>query len=189
MQDKRTEWRESLTPDMVNHLVFLDESGVNIDLTRRYGRARSNCPVVDSTPLNTPRTQTVLAAIRVDGTIIPTTYEGGTTGDVFVNYLKDTLLPALRPGDIIIMDNLRSHHVARVAQVLADSGHEALYLPPYSPDLNPIEMLWSKLKAILRKWKVRVYALLPKMILKALALVSVKDCRDWFAKDGYCPLF
>ncbi len=131
MQDKRTEWRESLTPDMVNHLVFLDESGVNIDLTRRYGRARSNCRVVDSTPLNTPRTQTVLAAIRVDGTIIPTTYEGGTTGDVFVNYLKDTLLPALRPGDIIIMDNLRSHHVARVAQVLADSGHEALYLPPY----------------------------------------------------------
>lgn len=180
------QWKESITPDLSKHLVFLDESGVNIDLIRRYGRATSNNRVVDSSPLNTPRTRTVLAAMRMDGAIIPTTYEGGTTGDIFVNYLKETLLPSLKPNDIIVMDNLKSHHVAAVAQVLADSGHKALYLPPYSPDFNPIEMLWSKMKTILRKWRIRIKTRLPVMILKALSMISAEDCQAWFIADGYC---
>ena len=121
VQEKRREWNESIKPDMVEHLVFLDESGVNTDLTRLYGRAPSSQRAVDHTPLNTPQTTTILSSIRFDGEKAFTTYQGGTTGERFVQYLKETLLPTLRPGDIVVMDNMRSHHVKSRP---GDSGNE-----------------------------------------------------------------
>ena len=144
VQEKRREWKETITPEMVEHLVFLDESGVNTDLTRLYGRAPSSQRAVDYAPLNTPKTTTVLSSIRLDGEKAFTTYQGGTTGERFVQYLKETLLPTLRPGDIVVMDNMRSHHVKAVRETLEAKGMKVLYLPPYSPDLNPIEKLWAK---------------------------------------------
>ena len=186
VQEKRREWKETITPEMVEHLVFLDESGVNTDLTRLYGRALSSQRAVDHAPLNTPRTTTVLSSIRLDGEKAFTTYQGGTTGERFVQYLKKTLLPTLRPGDIVVMDNMRSHHVKAVREILEAKGMKVLYLPPYSPDLNPIEKMWSKMKAILRKWKIRCLEQLPDAIERVLACVSQLDCLHWFLDSDYC---
>lgn len=186
MQEKRKEWKETITPEMVEHLVFLDESGVNTDLTRLYGRALSSQRAVGHAPLNTPRTTTVLSSIRLDGEKAFTTYRGGTTGERFVQYLKETLLPTLRPGDIVVMDNMRSHHVKAVREILEAKGMKVLYLPPYSPDLNPIEKMWSKMKAILRKWKIRCLEQIPDAIQRALACVSQLDCLHWFLASDYC---
>ena len=171
---------------LAEHLVFLDESGVNTNLTRLYGRAPSSQRAVDHAPLNTPQTTTVLSSIRLDGEKAFTTYQGGTTGERFVQYLKETLLPTLRQGDIVVMDNMRSHHVKAVREILEAKGMKVLYLPPYSPDLNPIEKMWSKMKAILRCWKIRSLDLLPDAILKALSCVSPLDCSHWFAASDYC---
>ena len=186
VQEKRREWKETITPEMVEHLVFLDESGVNTDLTRLYGRALSSQRAVDHAPLNTPRTTTVLSSIRLDGEKAYTTYQGGTTGERFVQYLKEMLLPTLRPGGIVVMDNMRSHHVKAVREILEAKGMKVLYLPPYSPDLNPIEKMWSKMKAILRKWKIRCLKQLPDAIQRALACVSQLDCLHCFLASDYC---
>ena len=184
--EKRKEWVENITPDQLGHLVFLDESGVNIDMTRRYGRAHSSERCVDHAPLNTPQTTTILSSIRFNGEKAFTTYQGGTTGERFVAYLKDVLLPTLHPGDIVVMDNMRSHHVKAVGELLEEKGIIPLYLPPYSPDLNPIEKMWSKVKAILRCWKIRTPEALSDAIRKALDLISVQDCQHWFAASSYC---
>ena len=189
VQEKRREWKETITPEMVEHLVFLDESGVNTDLTRLYGRALSSQRAVDHAPLNTPRTTTVLSSIRLDGEKAFTTYQGGTTGERFVQYLEETLLPTLRPGDIVVMDNMRSQHVKAVREILEAQGMKVLYLPPYSPDLNPIEKMWPKMKAILRKWKIRCLEQLPDAIERALACVSQLDCLHWFLASNYCLYF
>ena len=93
---------------------------------------------------------------------------------------------ALKPGDIVVMDNMRSHHVKAVREVLEEKGMKVLYLPPYSPDLNPIEKMWSKMKALLRGWKVRSLDLLPDAVRMALDSVSQLDCRHWFAASAYC---
>lgn len=185
VREKRREWQETITTDMVEHLVFLDESGVNTDMTRLYGRAPSSQRAVDHAPLNTPRTTTILSSIRLNGEKAFTTYMGGTSGERFVNYLKETLLPTLRTGDIVVMDNMRSHHVKAVREILEEKGMKVLYLPPYSPDLNPIEKMWSKVKALLRCWKIRALNLLPDAIGRALNLVSSTDCLHWFAASNY----
>ena len=174
---------------MTPRLVFLDESGVNTNLTRIYGRAKSSSRAVDHTPLNTPTTTTVLSSIRFDGSHVFTSYVGGTTGERFVSYLKDILFPVLKPNDIVIADNMSSHHVKAVKELFQDTDIQFCYLPPYSPDLNPIEKMWSKMKAILRKWKIRKQDDLPSAISKALALISTSDCRHWFAASGYCSDF
>ena len=115
-----------------------------------------------------------------------TTFQGGTTADKFLNYLKEVLIPTLRPGDIVVMDNLRTHHVQAVGELLRNAGAEALYLPAYSPDLNPIERLWSKVKAILRKLRVRSPDALDAAIRSAFRCVSAHDCLGWFLYAGYC---
>ena len=165
--EKRKEWAESITPEHLDHLAFLDESGMNTDMTRRYGRARSSERCVDHTPLNTPQTTTVLSSIRFNGEKAFTTYQGGTTGDRFVAYLKDTLLPTLHPGDIVVMDNLRSHHVKEVRELLEAEGMIPLYLPPYSPDLNPIEKCGQRLRPFCAVGK---YVLLMLSLMQSAAL-------------------
>ena len=169
VQEKRKVWKESIKPEIAERLVFLDESGVNTDLTRLYGRVSSSQRAVDHAPLNTPQTTTVLSSIRLDREKAFTTYQGGTTRERFVQYLKETWLPTLRPSDIVVMDNMRSHHVKAVRKILEERSLKVLYLPPYSPDLNPIEKMWSKMKAILRGWKIRSLHLLPDAIQKALS--------------------
>lgn len=104
VQAKRKDWKETIKPEIVEHLVFLDESGVNTDMTCHYGWTPSSQRSVDHAPLNTPQTTTVLSSIRLDEEKVFTTYQSGTTGERFVQYLKETLLPTLRPGDIVVVD-------------------------------------------------------------------------------------
>lgn len=186
MRAKREQWSGFAKTTRASRLVFLDESGVNINMTRRYGRGKGGQRVVDRAPLNTPKSTTILSSIRLDGTMAFTTFQGGTTADKFLNYLKKTLVPTLRPGDIVVMDNLRTHHIQAVGELLHDAGAEALYLPAYSPDLNPIEKLWSKVKATLRKLRVRSPDALDSAIQFAFRCVSPHDCLAWFRHAGYC---
>jgi transposase len=185
VQEKRIKWKETIQKNDAGHLVFLDESGVNTNLTRRYGRSIGKARVEDHTPLNTPKTTTVLSSMRADGSKATVTYMGGTTGVRFVDYLKTVLIPTLKPGDIVVMDNLRSHHVKDVQKLFDRTQFQVTYLPPYSPDLNPIEKMWSKMKSILRKWKVREVSALPHSIEAALRLVSAEECTNWFRSCGY----
>ena len=120
-------------------LVFLDESGVNTDLSRRYGRAIGGERSVDKVPLNTPENTTILSSVKLNGETAYTIYNGGTTREKFLDYLKNVLIPTLHTGDIVIMDNMRTHHIKEVRTLLQEAGIELLYLPAYSPDLNPIE--------------------------------------------------
>lgn len=167
-------------------LVFIDETGVNIDMTRLYGRSVGNTRIKDSAPINTPKRTGIVGAMRFDRTIRYRSFEGSITGKRFLIFLKQTLLPVLRKGDIVVMDNLSIHKVKGVQELILSAGALPLYLPPYSPDLNPIEMLWSKLKSFLRKWKVRDVKLLRNAVKAAVVRTVTSDCHGWFKKSGYC---
>lgn len=168
-----------------DNLVFLDESGVNTNMTRHYARSKTNERAVDGTPVNVPCSTTILSSIRLNGKASYVIYQGGTTAERFAQYLTNTLIPTLSENDIIIMDNMRSHHAKAVKQLLDSSGIKYLYLPPYSPDLNPIEKMWSKIKAYLRKVKVRKVSGLPDAIEKAFSTISSSDCLGWFRSCNY----
>ena len=176
-----------MSENAADHLVFLDESGVNINMTRHYARSKKNQRAVDSTPVNTPCNTTILSSIRLDGSTAYTVYQGGTTTERFIEYLKTKLIPSLSRTDVIIMDNMRSHHAKIVKELLDKAGIRYLYLPPYSPDLNPIEKMWSKLKANLRKQKIRIAAQLPEAIKRAFSTIRQSDCIGWFRSCGYVP--
>lgn len=169
-----------------DRLVFLDESSVNTNMSRRYGRAQGGERAVDHVPLNTPANTTVLSSIRLNGETAYTTYSGGTTREKFLDYLKNVLLPTLRRDDVVVMDNMRTHHVKEVKELFQEARIKLLYLPAYSPDLNPIEKMWSKLKSILRKLKIRSLPLLPQGIAKAFSQICPSDCIGWFSAAGVC---
>ena len=175
VREKCRNWKKHMSEKDINHLVFLDESGVNINMTRHYARAWKNRRAVDKTPLNTPCNTTVLSSIRLNGDCAYTVYPGGTTVERFAEYLKTKLLPTLSEANIIVMDNMRSHHAKVVKNLLEEKHIQYLYLPPYSPDYNPIENMWSKIKASMRKQKVRVAALLPEAIEKAFSTIHISD--------------
>ena len=179
-------WSADIAGYKTENLVFLDESGINIDMTRLYGRALSNKRAVDSAPLNTPTTTTILSSIRINGEMAYTTYTGGTTAEKFRDYLENVLLPTLDDHAVIIMDNMRSHHAKAVKAFLDERKVAYLYLPPYSLDLNPIEKLWSKLKSILWTLKVRAFEKLPSAVTQAFRAISTEDCRGWFHSCGLC---
>lgn len=184
VREMRKNWQESITEYDAEQLVFLDESGVNIDMSRIYGRAMGGRRTVDRVPLGTPKSTTILSSIRLNGETTYTTYSGGTKREQFTDYLKNTLIPTLHEGDIVIMDNMRTHHVSEVRTILEDAGMTLLYLPPYSPDFNPIEKTWSKIKAVLRKLKVRDILQSPNGIQQAFACVTPSDCLGWFRSVG-----
>ncbi len=169
----------------VEKLVFLDECGVNTNLVRRYGRSVGKTRVIDNAPFSTPVNTTILSAIRLDGQFACTEYDGGTTKERFLGYLENMLLPEIHAGDYVVMDNLRTHHCKGVEDMIRSKGAIPLYLPPYSPDLNPIEKMWSKIKAILRKFRIRVKKDLIPAVHQALACILPSDCQGWFRCAGY----
>ena len=166
-------------------LVFLDESGININMTRCYARSKGGSRAVDAIPLWKPQNITVLSSIRLNGEADYTTYAGGTTSERFIDYLKNILVPTLSSDSIVIMDNMRSHHTKAVKDLLAQAGVRYLYLPPYSPDLNPIEKMWAKIKAFLRKAKVRQLEKLLEAVNSAFKTICPADCSGWFRFCGY----
>ena len=154
--------------------------------TRLYGRAPKNQRVVDAVPdIRFART-TILSSVRMDGTIIPCVFEDALNGELFREYVRVFLVPTLKPGDIVVMDNLSSHKVSGIVEMIESVGAQIRFLPPYSPDFNPIELMWSKMKAILHKIKIRSRDLLDDAIVTALDSVSVSDITNWFVHDGYC---
>lgn len=186
---KREAW-EKAQPDMdVGKLVFLDESGVNTNMARLYARAKGGERAHDGVPLNTGISTTILSSVRLDGECIYTTFSGAVNGERFKKYLRELLAASLRPGDIVIMDNLRSHKVDGIVELIESAGATALYLPPYSPDFNPIEEMWSKIKAYLRMAKARTVDALLTAIPLAFASVMPSDILGWFDHCGYSGSF
>ena len=185
MAQKRKNWNGLISGFKASDLVFLDGSGCNTDMTRRYAYSLGGSRAVDSAPLSKPKSTTILSSIRLDGTLRYTTFSGGTTVERFKRYLETDLLPHLNGNSILVMDNMKSHHAKAVKELLDSSGVRYIYLPPYSPDLNPFEKLWSKVKALLRKFKARTLDALPNAIQNAFHSVTVSDCSGWFRFCGY----
>jgi len=185
VQEKRAEWKEIIEKIPREKLVFWDESGVNINLVRRYGRSVGKTRVVDAAPFSTPKNITVLSAIRSDGQFACTEYEGGTTKECFLDYIENALLPEIHEGDYVVIDNLRTHHCNGVGELIRSVGAIPLYLPPYSPDFNLIEKMWSKMNAILCKLRICVKDNLIFAVHQALACVLPADCEAWFCCAGY----
>ena len=180
----REAWSEMIAQCEADKLVFLDESGVNTNLGRRYGRAIGGEQSVDKTPLNAPANTTILSSVRLDGETACTVYSGGTNREKFLDDLRNTLIPMLHERDTVVMDHMRTHHVKEVQTLLQGAGMKLLYLPEYSPDLNPIEHMRSKIKAVLRKLKIRLLFLLLYGIAEAFPRVRPSDCAGWFSAAG-----
>ena len=166
-------------------LVFIDESGAKTNMTRLYGRAKYGERAVDSAPGGHWNTTTMIAAVTLDGYRAPMVINGATNREVFKVYVEKFLLPTLEPGDCVILDNLSAHKGNEIREMIESVGAELWFLPPYSPDLNPIEKMWSKVKAILRKIKARTEEDLVAAIATALEQVTANDCIGWFKSCGY----
>jgi transposase len=154
-------------------------------MTRRYGRAPRGERVVGTVPQNYGANVTMLAALGSQGVEAVMTVDCATDAEVFRIYVEQVLGPTLRPGDIVIMDNLRAHKTAGIREAIEQVGAQVVYLPPYSPDLSPIEPCWSKLKTALRTAQARTREALEYAIAQALATITVSDAHSWFQHCGY----
>jgi len=170
-----------------DRLVFLDESGAKTNMTRLYGRAPVGERCVDHTPHGHWKTMTMLSAIRLDGVMRDATVvvDGAMNSETFLAYTEQFLVPALRPEDVVIMDNLSSHKAKGIREAIQAAGCDLWYLPAYSPDLNPIEKLWSKVKAWLRRVSAGTFDALSDAIADALRAVDPAECLRYFNSCGY----
>jgi transposase len=166
-------------------LVFIDESGAKTNMTRFYGRAKEGQRAVDNTPSGHWCTTTMISSVRLDGTTACMVVDGATTKDIFKAYVLHILLPTLKAGDIVVLDNLSAHKDQEVRDLIESAGAELWFLPPYSPDLNPIEKMWSKIKSTLRTLKARTEKDLIDAIAKALDAVTANNAKGWFKSCGY----
>ena len=166
-------------------LVFVDECGTHISLSPLYGGAPKGQRAHLKVPRNWSTNITLLASITREGVGPSLAVEGSTTREVFETYLEHVLAPALKPGQLVVMDNLSSHKGGRVRDLIEGRGYELLYLPPYSPDLNPIEQAFSKVKGILRRAETRTREALIEAMGRALSAITADDSRGFFAHCGY----
>ena len=166
-------------------LVFLDETSAKTNMTRLYGRAPIGERLVDRTPHGHWVTTTYVCGLTWKGIVAPHTFVGAMNAARFVEYIKTILLPTLRKGDLVVMDNLSAHHNGQVKQLITSKGADVLYLPAYSPDLNPIELSFSKLKAMLRKEKIRDVPTLKQFLLESGRRFTKKECQKYFKHKGY----
>ncbi len=184
---RRHDWFDD-QPDLdPNKLVFIDETGASTKMARLRGRAKKGERCRAAIPHGHWKTTTFTAGLRLSGIAAPMLLDGPMNGDAFLAYVEQVLVPELEPGDIAIMDNLPAHKVRGVRKLIEAAGAKLLYLPPYSPDFNTIEMAFSKLKAILRKAAARSIDDLWQVIADALDSFSIQDCRNYFAAAGYEP--
>jgi len=165
--------------------VFIDEAGAKTNMTRLRGRSPQGQRVHDETPSGHWSTTTMISSIRRDGSTACMTVDGATTGEVFRAYVEHILVPILRRGDIVVLDNLSSHKDKPALALIERAGAEVRFLPPYSPDFNPIEKMWSKVKTLLRSAEARTQQGLLQAIGSALEQVTRQDATNWFASCGY----
>ncbi|MGA2349284.1 MAG: IS630 family transposase [Terracidiphilus sp.] len=177
---QREEFVSQIATISPEHLIFLDESGVTTSMTRLYARSAGGARISETTPGGRWKIMTILGAMSLRGIIASMTIEEATDGDIFLAYVEHILCPALKPGDVVVMDNLSSHKIKGVRRLIKKAGAEVLYLPPYSPDLNPIEKAWSKLKQILRSAKARTKEALEIAIANAIQMITPDNSKAWF---------
>jgi transposase len=166
-------------------VVVYDESSAKTNMTRLYGRRFDGRRLVEACPHGYWQTTTMLSSLRLDGATAAMSLEGAVDAPAFEAYVEQVLLPTLKAGDIFLLDNLQVHKSAKVKALIESVGAEIWFLPPYSPDYSPIERMWSKVKAILRKIKARTQPVLETAIGTALAAVTPQDAAGWFKHCGY----
>ncbi len=165
--------------------MFVDETWATTNMARTRGRCARGARLVAAVPHGHWKTTTFVAAPRADGIAAPCVFDGAVNGERFRAWVEQGLAPALRPGDVVVMDNLGSHKVAGVREAIEAAGAELRHLPPYSPDLNPIEQAFAKLKALLRKAKARTVDALWDAIGLALDRFPPKECRNYIRNSGH----
>jgi transposase len=165
--------------------VFVDETGASTKMTRLYGRCPRGERLVAPVPWGHWNTTTFVGALRHDGLVAPCAFDGPMNGKKFRAWVEQFLVPELRKGDIVILDNLSSHKVEGVRTAIERAGAHLLHLPPYSPDLNPIEQWFAKLKALLRKAAARTFDTLINAIASALEAFTPDECANYLANSGY----
>lgn len=171
-------WRHS-------QLVFVDESGINLAMTPTRARAPRGERIVDRVPGGTWETYSVIAGLRCSGVVAPMMLPGAMNTEALLTWVHRVLVPTLLPGDIVIWDNLRIHKDPAVAAAITHAGARLEFLPPYSPEFNPIEEAWSKMKALVRVAKARTTDHLLAALGEALSAISAGDCLGWFLHAGY----
>lgn len=181
----RDAWHEKQPELTAERLVFVDETWASTNMTRHYGRAPRGKRLIAAVPHGHWKTTTFIGALRHDGLTAPVVVDTAVNGDTFRTYVTKFLVPTLKPGDIVIMDNLGSHKVQGVRDAIEAAGAELLYLPPYSPDMNPIEQAFAKLKALLRKTEARTVEALWAAIGELIDHITPKECRNFLKNAGY----
>ncbi len=185
MAAKRQRWRNWQTWLKPERLVFVDETGAKTNMARLRGRSPRGQRLHAAVPWGHWKTTTFVAGLRQSGLTAPMLLDGAMNGVAFKAYAEQVLAPSLRPGDIVVMDNLSSHKVDGVRQAIKNAGAFLLYLPPYSPDLNPIELAFAKLKAILRKAAARTIDDLCQVIARSLDEFTPGECHNFIRHAGY----
>lgn len=166
-------------------LVFIDETWATTNMSRRYGRSRRGRRLVAKVPHGHWKTTTFVAALRYDRLTTPTVVDGAMNGEIFLAYVQQQLAPTLKAGDIVVCDNLSAHKVAGVREAIEGVGAKLVYLPPYSPDLNPIELVFSKLKWLLRSAALRTIDALWNFLGQSLDRFTASECANYFRHSGY----
>ena len=187
MARKRVRWKRHQARLDPRRLVFIDETWAKTNMTRTHGRALRGRRLVDKVPHGHWKTLTFLAALRCDAITAPFVLDGPINGEWFLAYVEQVLVPTLSPGDVVVMDNLGSHKSKAVREAIRAVGARIIFLPPYSPDLNPIEQVFAKLKALLRKAAERSIEATWRRIGKLLDHFSADECANYFVNSGYAP--
>jgi transposase len=183
--ERREDWFEAQLDLDPAKLVFVDESFASTNMARLYGRAPRGVRLRAAVPHGHRKKTTLVAGLRLSGVTAPQLLDGSINGESFLEYVRQVLVPTLAPGDIVVIDNLSSHKSHLVREAIEAAGAKLLFLPPYSPDFNPIEKAFSKLKALLRKAAERTVSGLHQAILRILAAFTASECANYFASAGY----
>ena len=181
----RSAWADNQSKLDPDRLVFIDETGTSTNMARLRGRAPRGERLVGKIPHGHWKTTTFVAGLRTTALTAPCVIDGPMNGDVFFAYVEQILVPTLKPGDIVVMDNLSAHKVHGIRDLIEAAGATLLYLPPYSPDFNPIENMWSKIKQILRREVPRTAAELIAAAKIAFHAISLSDCKGFFLNAHY----
>ena len=192
MQAARAVWRKRQVwlqahPEQIGRIVFIDETGINTKMARLRGRCPRGRRMVAAIPHGHWKTMTFIAGLRCDGLTAPWVIEGAMDGDAFERYIETQLAPTLQKGDVVVLDNLPAHKRDDARRAVERRGAWLLFLPPYSPDFNPIELAFSKFKAHMKRLKPRAIDELWKAAGKACDLFKPEECMNFFAADGYAP--
>jgi transposase len=181
----RAEWRAKQPGMKPGQLVFIDETWTKTNMTRLYGRAPGGKRLIEAVPHGHWKTATFIGTLRCDGLSATGVFNGAINGEMFLAYVEQVLVPTRKPGEMVIMDNLRCHKVAGVREAIEAAGASVMFIPPYSPDLNPIELAFAKLKALLRARAIRTVEALWNALGNLVDCFAPDECVNFFRHDGY----